>query len=184
MKINILSSTDRPGSNALKVSSYAKRKLDSKADVRILSLMDFPYQDIVGGRYADDIGSVDEYNEKFLEADGILFVIPEYNGGFPGVLKVFFDYLPFPKALNGMPVSMIGEAAGAFGALRPVEQFSQLLMYRNAVIYPERMYIQRVNDAFDEEQGMKKESLQKKLNQQLENFPEFVRKHSKELVNL
>lgn len=184
MKINILSSTDRPGSNALKVSGYVKRKLDKKADVRILSLMDFPFQDVIGGRYADDIDSVDEFNETFLDADGILFVIPEYNGGFPGVLKVFFDYLPFPKALSGMPVSLIGEAAGAFGALRPVEQFSQLLMYRHAIIYPERMYIQRVNDAFDEELGMKKGSLQKKLDHQLEEFPEFVRKNSKELVNL
>lgn len=184
MKINILSSTDRPGSNALKVSGYAKRKLDEKADVQILSLMDFPFQDVLGGRYADDIDSVDKFNERFLDADGILFVIPEYNGGFPGVLKVFFDYLPFPEALGGMPVSLIGEAAGAFGALRPVEQFSQLLMYRNAIIYPERMYIQRVNDVFDEEQGLKKESLQKKLVHQLETFPEFVRKNSKELVNL
>ncbi len=182
MKINILSSTDRPGSNALKISGYVKKRLEEKADVQILTLMDYPLMDVAGGRYADDIESVNEFNNTFLDADGILFVVPEYNGGFPGILKVFFDYLPFPKALKGMPVSLIGEAAGAFGAMRPVEQFSQLLTYRKAIIFPERIFIQRVNDSFDEEQGMKSESQQKMLDIQLDKFPDFVRKHSGVLV--
>lgn len=179
-----MSATDRPNSNALKVSEYASTILSEKADVTILSLMDFPLQDVVGGKYGDDIKSVQKFNETFLDTDGVLFVVPEYNGGFPGILKVFFDYLPFPKALKGMPVSLIGEAAGAFGALRPVEQFSQLLTYRKAVIFPERMFIQRVNDAFDENRGMVAESMEKLLRQQLNNFPDFVRKNSTELVKL
>ena len=184
MKINILSATDRPGSNAMKVSHYAGKKLKERAEVEIISLRDYPFQDIIGGRYADNIDSVDEFNDRFLDADGILFVIPEYNGGFPGVLKLFYDYLPFPKALKGVPVSLIGEAAGAFGALRPVEQFSQLLTYRNAIIFPEQMVIQRVNESFDMEMGMKNEKQQKFLDDQLEKFPEFVKKHSPELVDL
>ena len=168
----------------MKVSQYAGKKLEINAEVEIISLRDYPLQDIVGGRYADKIDSVDEFNDRFLDADGILFVIPEYNGGFPGLLKMFFDYLPFPRALKGFPVSLIGEAAGAFGALRPVEQFSQLLTYRNAIIFPEQMLIQRVNDTFDLETGLKDERQQKFLDAQLEKFPEFVKKHSRELVDL
>lgn len=168
----------------MKVSRYAKQKMEKFAEVEIVSLRDYPLHDIVGGRYADNIDSVDKFNNTFLDADGILFVIPEYNGGFPGILKVFFDYLPFPKALKGVPVSLIGEAAGAFGALRPVEQFTQLLMYRNAIIFPEQMIIQRVNDSFDMEVGLKNERQQKFLETQLEEFPDFVKKHAKDLVNL
>jgi NAD(P)H-dependent FMN reductase len=172
--IHILSSTDRPGSNALKVSTYAKNFLEGKANVEIFSLKDFPYADVLGGKYGEDIESVKEFNDAFLDADGLLFVVPEYNGGFPGVLKLFIDYLPFPEAMYKMPVSFIGEAAGAFGALRPVEHLQQILSYRKALIYSERMFIQRVNDNFDPEKGLKSDTLQGLLEDQLNGFVTFV----------
>lgn len=182
MKIHILSSTDRPGSNALKVSTYAAGFLSKKATVNIFSLKDYPIELLKGGKYGNTPEPVKNFNNDFLDADGFLFVIPEYNGGFPGVLKLFWDYLPFPEAMSHKPVSLIGEAAGAFGALRPVEQFEQLLTYRKAYVFPERMFIQRVNDAFDAEEGLKEEMPQKLLMKQLEEFPEFVQKLNQNLV--
>lgn len=178
MKIHILSSTDRPGSNALKVSKYVKGVLSERSEVEIFSLKDYPLQDVVGGKYNEEVESVTSFNNRFLDADGFLFVIPEYNGGFPGILKLFYDYLPFPEAFQRVPVSLVGEAAGAFGALRPVEQFAQLLSYRNAHIFPDSMYIQRVNDSFDPDKGLKSEIPQKLFLKQLHDFPEFVRKLS------
>lgn len=182
MKIHILSSTDRPGSNALKVSKYAAGYIRKKATVEIFSLKDYPFEELKGGKYGNTPESVKQFNSNFLDADGFLFVIPEYNGGFPGILKFFWDYLPFPEAMSHKPVSLIGEAAGAFGALRPVEQFEQLLKYRKAYVYPERMFIQRVNDAFDPEEGLKEEVPQKLLMKQLDEFPDFVKKLSEKLV--
>lgn len=182
MNIHILSATDRPGSNALKVSKYAAGFLRKKADVKIFSLKDFPLENVKGGVYGNAPDSVKKFNSNFLDADGFLFVIPEYNGGFPGILKLFWDYLPFPEAMSHMPVSLIGEAAGAFGALRPVEQFEQLLKYRKAYVFPERMFIQRVNDSFDPEKGLQNEVTQKLLVKQLNEFPDFVQKLKAELV--
>ena len=182
MKIHILSSTDRPGSNALKVSKYAQGILSDKAEVELFSLADYPFDELIGGKYGSTPPNVQEFNSNFLNADGYLFVIPEYNGGFPGVLKLFWDYLPFPEAMSHKPVSLIGEAAGAFGALRPVEQFEQLLKYRKAYVFPERMFIQRVNDAFDPEKGLSEEIPQKLLMKQLDEFPEFVKRLNYELV--
>lgn len=180
--IHILSATDRPNSNALKVATYADQFLSNKATTEIFSLKDFPIQDVAGGRYNDKPKSVTEFTDEFLDADGFVFVIPEYNGGFPGILKLFYDYLPFPKAFNKAPICLIGEAAGAFGALRPVEQFSQLLIYRQAHIFPERMFIQRVNDSFDEENGLTSEKMQRLWEKQLSGFPDFVEKINAELV--
>lgn len=181
--IHILSATDRPDSNALKVARYTDQFLSKKARTKIFSLKDFPLEDVVGGKYNDKPSSVEEFNDKFLDADGFVFVIPEYNGGFPGILKLFYDYLPFPKAFQKTPICLIGEAAGAFGALRPVEQFSQLLIYRQAHIFPERMFIQRVNDSFDEEEGLSSEKMNTLWLQQLDRFPDFVEKIKAELIN-
>lgn len=182
IRIHILSATDRPNSNALKVATYANQFLSKKASTKIFSLKDFPLKDVAGGKYHDKPSSVEEFNKEFLDADGFVFVIPEYNGGFPGILKLFYDYLPFPEAFNKVPICLIGEAAGAFGALRPVEQFSQLLTYRQAHIFPERMFIQRVNDAFDEVEGLTSEKMQKIWEKQLNGFPEFVERIAAELV--
>lgn len=177
-KIHILASTDRPNSNALKVADYSKTLLSEFSEVKTFSLKDFPLEDVVGGKYGEDIESVNKFNEEFLNADGFLFVVPEYNGGFPGILKVFIDYLPFPKALNKKPVSFIGEAAGSFGALRPVEHLQQILVYRKALVYPERMFISGVNDSFDEETGLKSGMLQGLLEDQINGFSEFVEANS------
>lgn len=181
-RIHILSATDRPNANALKVAKYADQFLSKKATTKIFSLKDFPLEDVVGGKYHDKPSSVEEFNKEFLDADGIVFVVPEYNGGFPGILKLFYDYLPFPKALNKVPVCLIGEAAGAFGALRPIEHFTQLLIYRQAHVFPERMFIQRVNDSFDEEEGLTSEKMQKLWEKQLNGFPGFVEKIKTELI--
>lgn len=182
-RIHILSATDRPNSYALKIATYASRVMAVKAEVEVFSLEDFPLADVAGGLYHDKPQSVVDFNKKFLKADGFLFVIPEYNGGFPGILKLFVDYLPFPESLNKVPLSVIGEAAGSFGALRPVEQFEQIAVYRKAIIYPERIFIQNVNKVFDEEKGLNSEKLQKRFEKQLKCFPDFVEKLEYSLVD-
>lgn len=174
IKVHVLSSTDRPDSNAWKVTNYIDTILSKNVETKLFTLRDYPLKDLHGGKYGDTPDSVKQFNKEFLDADGYIFVIPEYNGGFPGILKVFFDYLPFPEAMEKRPVSLIGEAAGSFGALRPVEQFEQLLIYRKAYVYPERMFIQRVNSTFDPEKGLSNETLQGLLVSQLEGFPAFV----------
>lgn len=183
MRIHILSSTDRPGSNAIKVSRYVTRQVEDVAEAKLFTLEDYPVKDVAGGRYGEEIASVQAFNNHFLDADGYLFVIPEYNGGFPGILKLFYDYLPFPESMKHKPVSLIGEASGSFGALRAVEQFEQLLKYRKAFVYPERMFIQGVSRNFDEETGLKNEELQRLLIDQLHGFSEFVKALSYERVS-
>jgi chromate reductase len=180
-KINILSATDRPGSMALKLSNHLKTKFEQAgADTEVISLMDFPLADVVGGRYGQDIPSVAGFNERVLDADGILMVVPEYNGSFPGVLKVFIDYLPFPKAFEKLPLAFIGEAAGAFGALRSVEQMQMIANYRNAYLFPERVFFQRVNSIFNEKDGITHEMTVKLTDSLIRNFVSFTARNMSE----
>jgi NAD(P)H-dependent FMN reductase len=175
MDLKIISSTDRPGSKSLEVSEYVQKLYAREGvDADIISLEDFPLADVVGGKYGDDIESVEKYRRPIVDADALLFVIPEYNGGFPGVLKVFIDYLPFPEAFEKLPMAFIGVAAGAFGALRPVEQFQMVANYRNALQFPERVFITRVGQEFDREEGLKNDFQQQLLENQTKNFIKFV----------
>ena len=174
--LQIISGTDRPNANALVVSTYVQQQYRKQGiDADIINLQDFPVEQVSGGPYGEDLPEVDNFIRPAVEADGLVFVCPEYNGGYPGILKLFIDYMPFPESLNKMPVAMIGEADGAFGAVRAVEQLQQVVGYRNAHVFPERVFISRVNENFDAQEGVNDQLQQELLMSQITGFPDFVR---------
>ena len=174
--LRIISGTDRPNSNALRVSKYVQKQYQKEGvDVQIIDLQDFPIDKVVGGKYGQDLPKVDAFVDQAVQADGLVIVCPEYNGGYPGILKLFIDYMPFPGSLEKKPIAMIGEANGAFGAMRAVEQLQQVVGYRNAHVYPERVFISNVHESFDEETGISNELQQELLESQIAQFPQFIR---------
>lgn len=174
--IKIISGTDRPNSNALRVSTYVQDLYQKEGiNTEIVDLQDFPLADVSGGQYGEDLPAVDQFVEEALNADAWIVVCPEYNGGYPGILKLFIDYLPFPGSLHKIPIALIGEADGAFGAMRAVEQLQQVFGYRNVHIFPERVFISRVNENFDEKEGISNNFQQQLLESQIDGFPEFIR---------
>lgn len=176
IELKIISGTDRPDSNALRISRYLKKRYSAYNEVvpEIIDLQDFPVEEIAGGRYGKDLPLIEAFHEPVLTADGLVVVCPEYNGGYPGILKLFIDYLPFPSAFEKKPVCFVGEANGAFGALRAVEQLQQVFAYRNAYIFPERVFIPRVNENFDREEGIKDAFQRQLLENQIRNFVQYI----------
>ena len=176
-KIVVFSSTDRPDSNCDKVARYVTRRYQEidGVEAQFISLQDYPTADVAGGKYGNKPESVLKFNQPFMDADGIVFVVPEYNGSFPGILKLFIDYLPFPDALKDRAVAYIGEASGYFGGLRAIEQLQMVAAYRYAVQFQERVFIPAVHKDFDEETGIKDEFKQGLLEAQTRNFVKFVR---------
>lgn len=177
-KIAILSGTDRPNANALVVSNYLKNAYNKEQDVEayIVDLKDFPLEAVIGGNYGKENPKLEAFNKQFLAADGVVMVVPEYNGGFPGILKLFIDYLPFPSAFAGLPMAFVGEASGSFGALRSVEQLQMVAAYRNAYLFPERLFINQVHKNFDPENGPLNELQNELMGKQVINFVNFVKR--------
>ena len=109
-----------------------------------------------------------------LSADGLILVSPEYNGGLPGVLKYFIDMLKFPESFEQRPVCFVGLGAGMWGALRPVEQLQMIFGYRNAFLYPERIFLPKVNDLLDEQGRFTDPEIRERLQEQATGFVSFV----------
>jgi NAD(P)H-dependent FMN reductase len=173
--LQIISGTDRPGANALRVSHYLQNKYQQQGiDAGIINLQNFPLHNVQGGHYGADLPEVNAFVDQAVNADGLVIVCPEYNGGYPGILKLFIDYFPFPGSVEKMPVALVGEASGAFGALRAVEQLQQVLGYRHAHVFPERVFIPRVAENFDDDEGIKDEFQQQLLMSQISGFPKFI----------
>lgn len=56
------------------------------------------------------------YVRMMLETDKYVFVVPEYNGSFPGALKTFIDGLEYPNTFRNKKGALVGLASSGHGA--------------------------------------------------------------------
>jgi len=173
--IEVISGTNRPGSNTRKVAGHVEAVYKSlKVPVQLLDLAAMPPEIFSPSSYAEKPAAFAKMTDRILAADGLVVVTPEYNGGIPGILKYFIDMLPFPESFERRPVCFVGLAAGVWGALRPVEQLQAIFGYRNAFIYPERVFIPVVHNSLNEAGCLKNAEIEKRLESQAVEFTKFV----------
>jgi NAD(P)H-dependent FMN reductase len=175
--ILIISGTNRPGANALRVAKiieahYAKEQ----AHVEVLSLAEMTPEIFDASSYATKPPKMVELQNRVLAAAGLHIVTPEYNGSFPGVLKYFIDMLKFPESFEGKPVAFVGEAAGIWGGLRSVEQLQHIFGYRNAHIFPDRVFIPGITQKLSPEGQLIDPAINDRLMKQAAGFKHFVRR--------
>jgi len=111
-----------------------------------------------------------------VQSAGLHVVTPEYNGSVPGVLKYFIDMLKFPESFEHRPVCFTGLAAGMWGALRPIEQLQAIFGYRNAYLFPVRVFMPQIYNLLDEAGKIKDTELLARLKSQADGFVGFVEK--------
>jgi len=81
--------------------------------------------------------------------DGLIIVTPEYNNGYPGVLKNALDYL-LPE-LKRKPVGIVTVSAGSFGGINCLAQLRLVLLAMGAQPVGVSLPVSRVNQSFSDE---------------------------------
>lgn len=175
--ILIIVGTNRPDSNARRLATIVQGIYDRSGEpADLYSLEQMPAEIFAPASYTTKPQSFIPVQERVVAARGLHIITPEYNGGFPGVLKYFIDMLKFPESFERKPVAFIGESAGQWGAMRPVEQLQQVFSYRNAYIFPERVFIPRVREKFDDSGSLNDQTLYQLLEGQVLRFVQFAKK--------
>jgi NAD(P)H-dependent FMN reductase len=175
--ITLLIGTNRPDSNSRKVARHIEEiYAELKVPLRVLDLTHLPQEIFLPSSYAEKPKSFQPFADGVLQASGLHVISPEYNGGIPGVLKYFIDMLKFPESFERRPVCFTGVAAGIWGALRPIEQLQAIFGYRNAFIYPERVFLPQINSLLDENGWLQSPELLARLRSQADGFVDFVEK--------
>lgn len=175
MSITLLSGTNRPGSKTRQITAVLETLYrEAGHPAQVLDLADLPAEVFAPGAYAEKPASFSRFADMVLASDGLHVVTPEYNGGFPGVLKYFIDLLPFPESFERRPVAFTGLAAGQWGALRPVEQLQAIFGYRNAYLFPGRVFLPGVSKLITDGGPLQDENLLVRLRQQVAGFIGFV----------
>ncbi|MFA5245106.1 MAG: NAD(P)H-dependent oxidoreductase, partial [Pedobacter sp.] len=100
--ITIISATNREESNTLKLARYYQKQLKAKGfESELLSLCDLPHDLLFSDLYGKRSEAFKIIQNKISATSKFLFIIPEYNGSFPGILKVFVDACTFPESFFG-----------------------------------------------------------------------------------
>jgi NAD(P)H-dependent FMN reductase len=172
--ILIVSGTNRPGSSTLRIARRVEQHYrDARVPTGLLNLEDLPPEVFSPQSYANKPPAFQAIQQKVLDCAGMHVVLPEYNGSFPGVLKYFIDLLKFPESFEHKPAAFTGVTSGSWGALRAVEQLQLVFGYRNAHIFPDRVFISSVFQKFPPNAPPADQPLDDRLARQARNFAQF-----------
>ena len=131
--ISIVVGTNRKNSMSTKIAHYYKSILDTKTDsaCQIVDLVDLPEDFLCNALYENN-GNNESFNairEKVQASEKIVFIVPEYNGSFPGVLKAFLDGLKYPEGVRDKKGALIGVSSGVQGSVMAMSHLTDILNY-------------------------------------------------------
>jgi NAD(P)H-dependent FMN reductase len=170
----VIAGTNRPDSNTLKVSRLVKNLFhDADEQVTLLDLTHLPGDLFSPFSYATKPEAFQPFQQAVLDAEGILSVVPEYNGSFPGVMKYFVDMLRFPDSLVDKPAAFVGLSSGRWGAVRAVEQLEMVFQYRCAHLYGRQVFLPEIGTLFDDGGHLNDEAAAGRLRDMVTGFIAF-----------
>lgn len=142
--ITVIVGTNRKKSEA---GNFAKRYYEiiksKHQDVNFLHLKDVDTSVYNPDMYDNTLDqSLLKIQEDWLiPSDKFIFVIPEYNGGMPGALKMFIDAISInerPATFDGKKAAIVGVSSGRAGNLRGMEHLTGVLNYLGTIVLPNR----------------------------------------------
>ncbi|MCK5639117.1 MAG: NAD(P)H-dependent oxidoreductase, partial [Flavobacteriaceae bacterium] len=128
-------------------SSYAQLAKNAGIEAEIIDLRNLPHDFTISALY-DKSGKHPEFNklrEKMKEANKFVFIVPEYNGSFPGVLKAFIDGLDFPDTFTGKKAALVGISAGMLGSSHAMSHLTDILNYCGTHVLARKPRLTRIS---------------------------------------
>lgn len=150
-KITVLVGTNRPGSSSKIVATqFFNELIKNGAEASLLCLEDLPPSFFSSQMYDLRSEEMETIIDTFIRnADKLVFVIPEYNGGFPGILKTFVDVVPQATWKN-KKAAMIGVSSGAAGAARAMDQFTNVLHYLKVHVHYQKPKLSKIDQLLED----------------------------------
>jgi len=179
-KIAILVGSLREDSFNKKVARSICAMESARLDCSIVPIGDLPLynQDYDGTPQEPE--SYARFRKAIADADGILFVSPEYNRGIPGVLKNAIDVgsRPYGKSVfNRKPAAIVTASPGSVGGFGANHQIRQSAVFLNMPVmqHPEAYLGHVGDDSFDENSQLKDGPLKDYVKQVAEAFADWVK---------
>ena len=120
---------------------------------------------------ADDAGEAvkdEAFSESMNRADALVLVVPEYNHGYPGLLKHVLD--TNLKEYIHKAAGIVGVSAGVFGGARMIQNLLPVLRELGLVTIFWDVNFTTVSSRFDEEGSLLEESFRPRIEKFLDEL--------------
>ncbi len=152
--IPVILGTPRRGRMSEHVARFISEDLAARDGVQseVIDIRDLPLPTDDAGEQVKDPG----FSAAAMRADGFVIVAPEYNHGYPGLLKHALD--TNLKEYIHKPVGICGVSAGPFGGTRVIENLLPVMRELGLVTIFWDINFSSVQNAFDEKGKLTEEA--------------------------
>lgn len=155
--ITVISGTNRIGSRTLQFASHYVEQLHALGkEAQLLDMAEL----------RQDLFALDMYNPKamapdlldlqrkyVLEVKKFAIFVPEYNGSYPGVLKMFIDGISvneYAGIFKGKHIALVGIASGRAGNLRGMDHLSASVSHMGGWLLPNKLPLSNVDKLIED----------------------------------
>ena len=142
-------------------------------EAQILSLSNLPANLIQTDLYGKRSQEFEGIQDIVSKTEKFIFIIPEYNGSFPGVLKVFIDACDFPQSFYNKKAALVGISSGKYGNVRGIDHFTGVCHYMHIDVMALKLHISSIHKELDAEDNLFKADTLKYVAEQLDKFVDF-----------
>jgi NAD(P)H-dependent FMN reductase len=148
LSLPVLLGTSRKQRKSVHAAKWLLGEMEKRADIetRLFDVSEFalPHDD-----YGQEIkDQFPEWRDAIIQADGLVIVSPEYNHGYPGVLKAVLDLLL--KEYIHKAVALVGVSAGPWGGTRVIEAMVPMVRELGLTVTFTDLNFPHIQKKFDE----------------------------------
>jgi chromate reductase len=180
--VTVISSSNRSQGKGLIFAKHFHNLMNDRLggdEVRFLSLELLPTDMNNPGMYKEGgqhpaVGAIQD--TYLLPAEKWLFVVPEYNGSFPGILKFFLDACSvrkYAETFKGKKVALVGVGSGRGGNIRGMEHLTGILNYLGMNVMPHKLPISGISNLMDENDAITDAETLKTMAEFVDSFLQF-----------
>ena len=150
--ITIVSGTNRPDSTTRAVVDIYISLLEARGlAYQVLDLAHLPNDFILSALY-HNTGKNEQFNKLsklVASSEKFIFILPEYNGSFPGVLKAFIDGLDYPYTFKNKKAALVGISSGMQGGLLALSHLTDIFNYLGMHVLALKVKLAFIGKNFD-----------------------------------
>ena len=173
--VTIVCGTNRKDAVSKTISQIYKGLLDDReVENQIIDLSDLPADFVVSALYENSgkNEAFNPYRKMMLQSEKYVFIVPEYNGSFPGVLKAFIDGLKFPGTFTDKKCALVGLSSGVQGAGLALSHLTDIFNYCGTNVLALKPKLARIEKNMEGE-VITNDLYKQLLEEQVEKFIKF-----------
>lgn len=120
---------------------------------------------------------IKDIHKQYLETtQKWVFIFPEYNGSFPGILKLFIDACSvnnLKASFYNKKAALVGIADGRSGNVKGMDHFTSVLNHIGTVVYPYKLPVSQIAKLMDDDNNITDEWTLTLFERHAKGFLEF-----------